>query len=142
MQSTSSISPEEPSELERFRREWLAELRGRRAAAATSGTSTPARNNAGEIVSAHQSSSKTAAQTSNIPTTLSKAIGSSSQVIASASSNCAPSIYLAATPLPQKLNSALNVYRRAVQREQTGDFDDALLLYRQAFRMVSLFESW
>jgi len=37
------------------------------------------------------------------------------------------------------LTSALSVYKQAVQFEQAGDLDQALTLYRQAFRMVS---SW
>ncbi|KAG6891596.1 hypothetical protein C0992_002635 [Termitomyces sp. T32_za158] len=135
MKSTSSISPEEPSELERFRQEWLTELRSRRNAAAISGTSTPARNDAGGVDSTHQSSSKTAAKALDVSAALSEAMDSSSQVMAGASNECTPSIYLATTPLPQKLNSAVDVYRRAVQREQSGDLDDALFLYRQAFRM-------
>ncbi|KAG5723678.1 F-box only protein 9 [Termitomyces sp. T112] len=135
MQSTiSSISPEEETnELKRFRQEWLAELRSRKAAASAgaSGTST-IRNDAEEVNSPHQSSSKAAAEAPGIPGALPHAIGPSSQVIAG---SYTPSIYLAATSLPQKLGSALNVYRRAVEREQSGDLDDALLLYRQAFRM-------
>ncbi|KIL69284.1 hypothetical protein M378DRAFT_1054313 [Amanita muscaria Koide BX008] len=35
------------------------------------------------------------------------------------------------------LRSALQVYSEAIQREQNGDLDDALQLYRQAFRMDS-----
>ncbi|KAG6890318.1 hypothetical protein C0995_009524 [Termitomyces sp. Mi166 len=135
MQSTSSKPPDrEPSELERFRQEWLAELRSRKAAASTSGTVT-SRNDAGEVDSPHQSSSKAVAEAPTIPTVLQRAIDSSSQVVAGAPINYTSSTYLLATPLPQKLGSALNVYRRAVQREQNGDLDDALLLYRQAFRM-------
>ncbi|PPQ96280.1 hypothetical protein CVT26_005667 [Gymnopilus dilepis] len=34
-----------------------------------------------------------------------------------------------------KLQKALNVYRRAVELEQQSELDEALLLYRQAFRM-------
>ncbi|KAI5895425.1 uncharacterized protein SCHCODRAFT_02573005 [Schizophyllum commune H4-8] len=37
--------------------------------------------------------------------------------------------------LNPKLTAALDVYRRAVQCEQRGALDDALTLYRQAFRM-------
>lgn len=39
--------------------------------------------------------------------------------------------------LNPKLSVALDVYRRAVQCEQRGALDDALTLYRQAFRMES-----
>lgn len=36
----------------------------------------------------------------------------------------------------QKLHSALQFYRDAIHREQNGDLDDALVLYRKAFRLV------
>lgn len=35
----------------------------------------------------------------------------------------------------QNLQSALQVYRDAIRREQNGELDEALVLYRQAFRM-------
>ena len=35
----------------------------------------------------------------------------------------------------RSLGSALEIYRRAIKHEQRGELDDALLLYRQAFRM-------
>ena len=38
----------------------------------------------------------------------------------------------------QNLLSALQAYREAIHREQNGELEDALLLYRQAFRMVFL----
>ncbi|EPQ56317.1 hypothetical protein GLOTRDRAFT_74909 [Gloeophyllum trabeum ATCC 11539] len=38
-------------------------------------------------------------------------------------------------PLGRALQSAVDVYRRAIQNEQSGDLDEALRLYRQAFRM-------
>lgn len=34
------------------------------------------------------------------------------------------------------LRKALNVYQRAIEQEQAGNFDEALLLYRQAFKLV------
>lgn len=40
------------------------------------------------------------------------------------------------TASSQNLHSALQIYRDAIHREQHGDLDDALVLYRQAFRMV------
>lgn len=40
-------------------------------------------------------------------------------------------------PLPPTLGSAINVYRQAVENEQRGNLDEALILYRQAFRMVT-----
>jgi len=37
------------------------------------------------------------------------------------------------------LTSAVSVYKQAIQFEQAGDLDQALTLYKQAFRMVSQF---
>lgn len=37
------------------------------------------------------------------------------------------------------LTSALSVYKQAIQFEQAGDLDQALILYKHAFRMVSQF---
>jgi F-box protein 9 len=47
-------------------------------------------------------------------------------------------LHVSTTVPSQNLVSALQFYRDAVQREQNGELDDALLLYRQAFRMVFL----
>lgn len=38
--------------------------------------------------------------------------------------------------MPSSLRKALDFYRRAVGHEQAGELDEALLLYRQAFRLV------
>jgi F-box protein 9 len=38
--------------------------------------------------------------------------------------------------LPPSLKKALDIYRRAVSHEQIGELDEALLLYRQAFKLV------
>ena len=47
-------------------------------------------------------------------------------------------LHVSAVVPSQNLLSALQIYRDAIQREQNGELDDALLLYRQAFRMVFL----
>jgi F-box protein 9 len=38
--------------------------------------------------------------------------------------------------MPPSLKRALDIYHRAISHEQTGELDEALLLYRQAFRLV------
>jgi len=38
--------------------------------------------------------------------------------------------------MPPSLRRALDIYRRAVSHEQIGELDEALTLYRQAFRLV------
>ena len=45
-------------------------------------------------------------------------------------------VHVNTTVPSQNLQSALQVYREAVQLEQNGELNDALVLYRQAFRMV------
>ncbi|KAG6919524.1 hypothetical protein DXG01_005114 [Tephrocybe rancida] len=138
MQSTtSSVTPEEePNELARFRQEWLAELRRRKAATGVPGTATIL-NDAGEIDAQHESSSKAASNASAISAALlqATAIGTSSQTVAGGSTAFTASAHLAATSLPGALGVALNIYRKAVQSEQSGETENALLLYRQAFRM-------
>ncbi|KAG6865162.1 hypothetical protein C0991_004772 [Blastosporella zonata] len=125
MKSTTSSEPpeEELNELERFRQEWLAETRSRRAATGGAGTATVPN---GVIDAQHQSSTKA---TFNPPEALPLQTSFGPQSI------FRPSSHLAAAPLPPSLESALNIYRKAVQNEQDGNLDNALLFYRQAFRM-------
>lgn len=51
------------------------------------------------------------------------------------SSSIATSKDPASLPLPPKLSKALEVYEQAVLHEQRSELDEALRLYRQAFRM-------
>jgi F-box protein 9 len=128
---------EEPQELAHFRREWLAELLKKKTdtgtATATSIGGPPVTEASAVKLSRDLWPSFAAPQ--NYP-------GPSSQTIAgrpSALSNVSissSSIEHSSTPLPRTISSAINIYRQAVEHEQRGDLDDALLLYRQAFRMV------
>lgn len=128
---------EEPQELARFRQEWLAELQSRKPATGNEpGPTSP--DDAKPSVYGTSGS-----KTSVIPAALPPALpGPSTQTIAgipSAITVISPaSIHRASsTPLPPALRAAINVYRRAVEHEQRGELDDALSLYRQAFRMVT-----
>ncbi|KAF9466103.1 hypothetical protein BDZ94DRAFT_1158574 [Collybia nuda] len=124
--SRSLLPPEEePAELARFRAEWLAELRKR--------------NSGDTIIPSLESEINLKVESSTIPEI--PPISSSSPE----SEGPGPSITLpyvssaavrgGSAPLPPALGTALNIYRRAVNHEQRSELDDALLLYRQAFRM-------
>ncbi|KAF8074834.1 hypothetical protein FPV67DRAFT_1408248 [Lyophyllum atratum] len=135
MQSTApSISTDvEPQELARFRAEWLAELQSRKAAKSLAGKQV----NLALASEPQQGTSKTVAKSPVIPAPFPQ-VGPSTPTIAGvppALAKFTPSAQLVDSPLPHKLGSALSIYRRAVEHEQRGELDDALVLYRQAFRM-------
>lgn len=132
-------------ELARFRREWLAELHRRKAE--LSGTVTSTSTTAISAGSTQQSQS-TPAGTEDPTRRISKASGSSLEVTSSREvvptrrnltthpalnedGRIAPSFQTS-----KALESALNIYRRAVAHEQRGELDQAILLYRQAFQLV------
>jgi F-box protein 9 len=120
--SPSSKPPgeEEPSELVKFREEWLAELRRRKT---SSDTNVPASVDTPDIPSI-----PTDFGTSEVP-------GPSHPLPATHPALSGGEI------LPQShasttLENALSFYRQAVEHEQRSDLDQALQLYRQAFRLV------
>ncbi|KAJ7504312.1 hypothetical protein B0H11DRAFT_511098 [Mycena galericulata] len=62
--------------------------------------------------------------------------GPSSETISGSPTVFAPtSGYFHTSTIPSAIRQALAVYTRAVQHEQSGELDEALALYRQAFRM-------
>lgn len=63
--------------------------------------------------------------------------GPSSETISGSPTAIAPSTsgHFNRSTVPPAVRNALSVYQRAVQHEQSGQLDEALLLYRQAFRM-------
>ncbi|KAG6833000.1 hypothetical protein H0H87_012586 [Tephrocybe sp. NHM501043] len=136
MQLQTSWAPpeDEPNELARFRQEWLAELRSRKTVAGTPGTAT-AQNDPGIDAQDHNSSKAVFQSAVTYTRGLHKINGSSPRADDGASTTYTASVHLATNTLPVTLESALNIYRKAVQKEQSGDLDDALSLYRQAFRM-------
>lgn len=123
-----SNEEDEPLELARFRQEWLEELKKKKVATG-SGSTAPNTENSGSSFKGHIVQAE-------VPQT---SPGPSTQTISgspSALTYVSPASILASRPLPPHLSSALNIYRRAVEHEQRSELDDALLLYRQAFRMV------
>ncbi|TFK63000.1 hypothetical protein BDN72DRAFT_848118 [Pluteus cervinus] len=128
-----SINPdEEPSELARFRAEWRAEVERKKNAALPSSSTTTTHDSTSDP----QQSGPSAVLAENPLTAYVKA-GSKP---ATGSSSTVPKPNLNrdvsnAPPLSRATESALQVYRRAIHHEQCGELDEALTLYRAAFRM-------
>ncbi|KAG2365015.1 hypothetical protein BDR07DRAFT_1481870 [Suillus spraguei] len=131
---TSNIpAPEqEPAELARFREQWKAEVRERQATS-TSGTQTrpiPGTSTAaGRAISPARSDAS--AKTATITNTHSASRGPAIHFVAGA-----PTVTShGQTRLGPNLIHAVEVYRKAVFHEQHSQLDQALQLYRQAFRL-------
>ncbi|TFK39816.1 hypothetical protein BDQ12DRAFT_512503 [Crucibulum laeve] len=136
MQPPAQVPPvpppeEEPQELARFREEWKAELQRRRAAtAATQASSSPPQ----------PASSSESTLPASPPAKVFVPV-SVSQPRAGPSKNVLPETHPALngterpTYVSPGLGNALSIYRQAVYAEQRSDLDEALLLYRQAFRL-------
>ncbi|KAF8634601.1 hypothetical protein AX17_004190 [Amanita inopinata Kibby_2008] len=115
-------------ELERFRREWRAEVQRRKALSQA----------AAAPISSVKSSVAQAGPSSNlIPGIVAATQKHLHERPAPASASTASSqrVHVNATSPSQSLLSALQIYRQAIQHEQQGELDNALVLYRQAFRM-------
>ena len=123
--SPSSKPPgeEEPSELVKFREEWLAELRRRKA---SSDTNVPA-----SVVIPDIPSIPTDFGTSNVPNS-----PGPSHPLPAAHPALGGGEILSQSNVSTNLETALSIYRQAVEHEQRSDLDRALQLYRQAFRLV------
>ncbi|PPQ64215.1 hypothetical protein CVT24_008591 [Panaeolus cyanescens] len=138
---------EDSEELARFRQEWLDELKHRREAASaiTAGGDSQSRDvgasqtSAGEIPKGPLTSptrstfGKRAAtdaykrhEAANLPD---DALPASHPALTNAG------IQVVTANLPPSLQNALKIYKDAVEHEQNGDLDEALLLYRRAFRI-------
>lgn len=117
---------EEPSELVKFREEWLAELRRRKDNPVGSDTNVPA--SVGILVSSDIPSDF---GTSNVPTSPGPSRTLSTTHPALSRGEILPQSHASTT-----LENALSFYRQAVEHEQRSNLDQALLLYRQAFRLV------
>ncbi|KAI0675714.1 hypothetical protein C8Q78DRAFT_964066 [Trametes maxima] len=128
MSVPSTAGSEELEELARFRQQWLEEVRGKKKASLPQDitTSTPAAPSSIQVAHppphsppAHQSSHRR----------LSYGAPSSPPALKKASTSVAPA------PFGPALQRAVEVYKKAVQHEQRAELDDALRLYRTAFRM-------
>jgi F-box protein 9 len=140
----TSSKEDDTVELARFRQEWLAELHRRKTELSGTVTST------GTTAISAQSTQQTQPPLSgtkdptgqifkenepSLEATSSREVVPSRRNLATHPAlndgRMAPSFQNSKT-----LESALNIYRRAVAHEQRGELDQAILLYRQAFHLV------
>jgi len=108
---------EESVELQRFRQEWLEELHKRKASSSEAPTADSAGSNG--------ATPDHGRGTLKLPDSASHPVERNIKQIDGE-----------ACTIPPVLRKALDIYGRAIDQEQAGDFDAALLLYRQAFRLV------
>jgi len=117
---TQPPGEEEPSELVKFREEWLAELRRRKA---SPDTNVPASVGTPDIPSIPTDSGTSKVPGPSHPLPATHPALSRGEIL--------PQSHVSTT-----LENALSFYRQAVEHEQRSDLDQALQLYRQAFRLV------
>ena len=144
---TSSREVYDTVELARFRQEWLAELHRRELPGTVTSRGTGTGRTAISPESTQQSQPPLSATKDSTGHFFKE---NESSLVASSSREVVPNRrYLATHPalnedgriapssqISKALESALNIYRRAVAHEQRGELDQALLLYRQAFHLV------
>ena len=143
----TSSKEDDTAELARFRQEWLAELRRRKAdlsgTVTTSSTGTTAipaestqqsqpllsgtKDPTGEISEENEAS---------LEATSSREVGPSRRNLATHPALNEDGCRAPSFQTSKSLESALNIYRRAVAHEQRSELDLAILLYRQAFHLV------
>ncbi|KAI8996389.1 hypothetical protein BD414DRAFT_477782 [Trametes punicea] len=128
MSIPSQVVADEPEELVRFRQQWLEEVRGKRNAPPKQGgdpAPVPSSSTASEAPARPRSPSG-----HHPPQHHPSHDAQTSHSVAKRPLHSA-----APTPFGPALQRAVEVYRKAVQHEQRGELDDALRLYRTAFRM-------
>ncbi|KAG1725724.1 hypothetical protein EDB19DRAFT_1754152 [Suillus lakei] len=131
---SAGTSDIEPAELARFREQWKAEVRQRQVA--TSGAQTqpvPGASTAAERA-VSPARSDTSAKTATISNTFSASRGPSAHVVAGAPTVAPVHVSHGQSHLSPNLVRAVEVYRKAVVHEQHSQLDEAIRLYRQAFR--------
>ena len=139
---TPSKEENDTVELARFRQEWLAELHLRKAelpgTVTTSRTAFPAESTqqpalsatkdpTGHIFKENESSPVATFSREVVPNRRNLA----THPALNEDGRIAPSFQIS-----KALESALNIYRRAIAHEQQGELDQAIRLYRQAFQLV------
>ena len=127
---------QEPAELARFREQWKAEVKQRQAQAAVSGAQIqPASAATDRAVSPARSDTSTRTITINDTHSSSRGLPRPT----THASAGAPKVPVRASHgqshLSPTLARAVEVYRKAVFHEQQSQLDEALRLYRQAFRL-------
>jgi F-box protein 9 len=142
--STAKVhSKDEPdtTELARFRQEWLAELHWRKAEGTVTGTGTAATSISAKSTQRSQSPISGAKEPigrtiKENESALSGQAGASRRNLATHPALDEDGRIASSFQISKALELALSLYRRAVAHEQRSELDQALLLYRQAFRLV------
>ncbi|KAJ7195729.1 hypothetical protein C8J57DRAFT_1107157 [Mycena rebaudengoi] len=114
----------DPEELARFRESWKREIELKKNPASSSGEAGPSAEHTSNTEDDGSSSSS-----SPRPGPSNETISGSPTVFAQTSG------YFNNANVPSTVRLALSLYQRAVQHEQNGQLDEALMLYRQAFRI-------
>lgn len=129
------IPDQEPAELARFREQWKAEVRERQAATTSGAQIEPV---TGVSTAAARATSPARSDASVKPATLTNSLSASrrpaTNVVAGASTVTTHASH-GQSHLSPNLARAVEVYRKAVFHEQHSQLDEALRLYRQAFRL-------
>jgi F-box protein 9 len=132
--SDNLIPDQEPAELARFREQWKAEVRERQAATSGAQTEPVTGTSTAAARAISPARSDASVKTATITNALSASRGPSTYVVAGA-----PTVTTHASHgqshLSPNLAHAVEVYRKAVFHEQHSQLDEALRLYRQAFRL-------
>ena len=115
----SSTATPDSDELSRFRREWIEEVHKKKAAPEQ--TAIPPSPESPKAKKPPAKKSKIPATTDSVPVAH-PALAKDGSV----------------HPVDPTLQKALVSYREAIEHEQKGNLDEALALYRQAFRQVCL----
>lgn len=127
MPAATSTVAEEPEELARFRQQWFEELRAKKKAptseeaagsAPSTSTSTDLPAHPHPRPHPHHSQRRASHDASSPPPNARQ-----------------PAPRATAAPMGPALQRAVEVYRKAILHEQRSELDDALRLYRTAFRM-------
>ncbi|KAI0766711.1 hypothetical protein BD413DRAFT_672876 [Trametes elegans] len=131
MTVTSQAAAEEPEELIRFRQQWIEEVRGKKKATASQDDHS--------AHAAHESSSASP-DSAPVPARSPHANAVAQRRLSHGAPSSPPKtrrLSTSVTPAPfgPALQRAVDIYRKAVQHEQRSELDEALRLYRTAFRM-------
>lgn len=131
---------DDPEELRRFREEWKLEVKRRKAGVIPENNSIAGpSDDTSSIVSTSGSTIPSSSRNSFFPTSAENRAPSSpiSAPSTGVPSGTAPFHVTTAPPLSRGSSSAVATYRQAVLHEQRGELDEALALYRSAFRSDS-----
>ncbi|KAF9073298.1 hypothetical protein BDP27DRAFT_1319186 [Rhodocollybia butyracea] len=132
---TEEDAEDEPEELRRFREEWKLEVKRQKEAALVNKDQDDDSGSTVYSESVHSESTGSTAYSGNTtPTNSFIRAPLSDYAPAPAAAKLPSSIHVSTVPPRQGSDSAVAIYREAVILEQRGELEEALFLYRSAFR--------